>query len=529
MMDRHPERDHKKRAEQNHHKPVQPAPANSVERFQRATAVSRPPFRPVDVLALQRSPGNRAVQRILQRRIGETVVHDGAARVGGAPIGIQRDDPGSKTGGLEPGLDTGQGRITDWAVAVNALNTQWTGISGIGAKQKEAVQNWYDLASKDDPPPAWKGLLINAVAIAAGSVTAGIGAVIVNKVVSNETGNFVRFAVNTAVNAGKDTAKAVAGVAVDAAVNLHKHDGMMAYKKSMQDTISQTVDTEAGKLAFSMNGLATKDPAARWHGMQELYDAVEHAKLPAYRLQMLDAIEAWFNMQAMAEAGSVWQIGGQDINSHTGLNSAERFFLDKAVREGTKSSLPEDVVDKLKKLYGERWWEAVSARANQATIADENDVSQVGTLGFFLYPGSDPTQPMTVGRVEMEGSKGNTRQIRSLLLASGKTIAEFKMPKSVKTDDLQAGSGHDNKYGWFQVAWPHDNSTWTLYTRGAGTFSYDDDDDNAGRVWLARYGKRSKDVKDNELTAMVSQGIERLKQELLHKTFAQLNVHNIRT
>jgi hypothetical protein len=528
MIDRDVTRQQKGRLAPVSRKPAQPVLATSADRFQRATAASRPPRSPIDILALQQTAGNQAVQRLVKQSPGKSVDAIRRTGVAGAPRMVQRDGE-PKTGGPEPGLDTGQGRITDWAVAVNAIGSQWTGISGIGSKQKEAVQNWYDLASKDDPPPAWKGLLINAVSIAAGSVTAGIGAVIINKVVNNETGNIVRFAVNTAVNAGKDTAKAVAGVAVDAAVNLHRHDGMMAYKKSMQDTISQTVDTEAGKLAVSMNGLAAKDPAARWNGMQELYDACEFAKLPAYRLQMMDAVEAWLNMQAMAEAGSVWQIGGQDIRSHTGLNSAERYLLDKAVREGTKSKLPEDVADKLKKLYGERWWEAISAHADQHAIADENDVSQVGTLGFYMYPGADPTQPMTVGRVEMESSKGNTQQIRSLLLASGKTIAEFKMPKSVKTDDLQAGSGHDNKYGWFEVAWPHDNSTWSLFTRGAGTFTHDDSDDNAGRLWLARYGKRSKDVKDDEITPNVAKGIARLEQELLHKTFSELNVSKIQT
>jgi hypothetical protein len=153
----------------------------------------------------------------------------------------------------------------------------------------------------------------------------------------------------------------------------------------------------------------------------------------------------------------------------------------------------------------------------------------VGTLGFYLYQGADPTQPMTIGRVEMESSKGNTQPIRDLLLYSSKTIAELKIPKSMKTDDLQAGSGYDNKYGWFQVAWPHDNSAWTLFTEGAGFFSHDDSDDNAGRVWLARYGKRSKAVADNEIAPNVAKGVARLEQEILHKTFSELQVRKIQT
>jgi hypothetical protein len=293
--------------------------------------------------------------------------------------------------------------------------------------------------------------------------------------------------------------------------------------------VGQTVDAEAGKLAVSMNDLAAKDPANRWRGMQDLYDACEIAKPSAYQLQLLEAVEGWFNMQAMNSSGTVNQIGGKDINLQTSLNPFERTVLDQAVRDGTKSSLPDYLVSKLKKLYGERWWEALGARVNEYAIADENDVSQVGTLGFYMYPGDDPTQPMTVGSVEMESSKGNTKQIRNLLLASSKTIAEFKIPKSVKTDDLQAGSGHDNKYGWFQVAWTHDNSTYSLFTEGAGFFTHDDSDDNAGRVWLARYGKRSEDVEDNEITPNVHKGIARLEQELLHKTFSALNVKNIQT
>ena len=60
-----------------------------------------------------------------------------------------------------------------------------------------------------------------------------------------------------------------------------------------------------------------------------------------------------------------------------------------------------------------------------------------------------------------------------MLLASSKTIAELKIPKSVKTDELQVDSGYDRNYGWFEVAWPHDNSTYSLFTRGAGFFTHD--------------------------------------------------------
>jgi hypothetical protein len=440
-----------------------------------------------------------------------------------------KEAPAPKPTGPEPGLNTTEGRLTDWAVAVNALNSQWTGISGIGAKQKEAVQNWYDLASKDDPPPAWHALLVTAVSIAAGGATAGIGAIITNRLVGSQTGSMLRFFVNGAVTAGKDTAKAVAAEFVGAAVALHRYDGLMAYKKSLQDTVSKTVDTQAGRLANSMNGLATKDPADRWSGMQQLYDACELAKPSAYQLQLMEAIEGWLNMQAMENSGTVQQIGGTDILRQTGLEPFERVVLEQAVRSGITDSLPDYLVKKLEKLYGEKWKQALGVRVDVEEIADENDVSQVGTLGFYLHPGDDPSQPMIVGSVQMEGSKGNTAQIRNVLLASSKTIAQLKIPKSVKTDDLQAGSGHDNKYGWFEVAWPHDNSTYTLFTRGAGFFTHDASDDNAGRVWLAMYGKKSRDIADAEITPYVHKGIARLEKELLHKTFAELHVSKILT
>ena len=87
---------------------------------------------------------------------------------------------------------------------------------------------------------------------------------------------------------------------------------------------------------------------------------------------------------------------------------AVRFLLDQAVRGGTKSSLPDILVKKLEKLHGEKWWEALGARVNERAIADEDDVSQVGTLGFYMHPGAAPSQPMTIGSVKMESSKGNT-------------------------------------------------------------------------------------------------------------------------
>src|SRR5687767_1362812 len=118
MKDRDSARDHKKRTEPNHHQRAQPAPAHSVDSFLRATAVSRPPFSPTDVLALQRNPGNRAVQRILARRADPTIGDRGGTTVARTPGVIQRDDPDQKSAGPEPGLNTGQGRITDWAVAV---------------------------------------------------------------------------------------------------------------------------------------------------------------------------------------------------------------------------------------------------------------------------------------------------------------------------------------------------------------------------------------------------------------------------
>lgn len=434
------------------------------------------------------------------------------------------NDPG------KPGLMTGAGKITDWSVAVSLLMSKWTGENGIGKEHSDAVNNWYQTADKDDPPPAWVGLLETAIVIAVSAATAGVGSLIVAKLVDSETRALTRFAVNAAVKAGKATIGAFAKAHVSTEAATHGKDGLMAYKRSMQQTVGDTVDREAEAMAVNMNGLAARDEQTKWSGLQDLYQALQAAKPTAYAQQYGETLEGWLNMLAMKEFGTVSQIGGEDVSDATGLSLPEKFMLSMAIKDQKLDSLTPDLAKKLELQYGKDWKSQVSQRVDLTAIAEDWGTSSIGTLGFHLsVRGDSPIRPMGVAYAEIEGSKGNNEKTQDWFLrGSGKKIRDFKMPKLLIAEDMYVP--HWLTTGYFSVAFGPGNQQWAMQTYGQGIVFTDGSSDNAGRTWLAMYGMGTYGVPGKAaVDAHVGEGVDRLKEEILGSTFAELGITEIST
>jgi hypothetical protein len=420
-----------------------------------------------------------------------------------------------------PGLDTHSGRITDWSVAVSLLSAKWNGVDGIGAQQKEAIENWYQTANKDDPPPAYAGLLASAVGILVGAATGGIGAVITSAL-AKETANFTRWAVNAAVTLGKDFAKE-AGTRITNAISAsHPNDGMMAYKKSAQDTVGAVVDVEAESMAVKMSGLAQKDDAAKWSGLQDIYNAMEKAKPGAYQKQYAEILQGWLSILANHDHKTVTQLDGKDVYDDKQLDSTEQYLVDMAIRGNNLDIIPPATQQKLEKLHGKDWRSQVGQRVGSRGMLDEHETRQTGTLSVEMNVTEDNKLSVTP-KAAIKKSKGNNQSIRDWFLASGLKIGEFKIPKLITS-------------GGFQMAFSQDNSQSTT------TYGRQFDGFNGGDDVLARYGRRttenfnpwqrgSKAGDDPAQWVMQfkAKGIERLSDEFLNKTLKELGVTDIDT
>lgn len=404
---------------------------------------------------------NKVADLVVQGRSTESVLDTmggNESETGATQRAVQRK-PGDASG-----LTTDQGLITDWAVAVNHINGRWRHIE---TAQKSGVQSWYKKVEKDDPPPAWQGILKSALTIGLGAVTGGIGAVILGQMAERAAG----FVVNAAIEAGKGVIGAVGGAMIDKALGDSPTDPCYAFKVAQDKTIQSIVEQEELTTSVKMNDLAGKGDTEKWSGMQSTYDAIggtrEYAETKAHD----EALFSWLRTQAQDAYGK-----------------------DK---DGTTSA---------------------------AGLRDKIDTSSVGTLGFRLKSSGNPAKELQVSYCEIESGKGNTEAVRKYLLKSPLPVAKMRVPKVVLASAM-GGAGFLG--GTFDIAWD-EAGNYASSTYGGAML--DGSNDNAGKAWVAMYGMRTtRRLSTDETVANFEAGVSRIQQDLFGKTLQQLGVTDIST
>jgi hypothetical protein len=404
---------------------------------------------------------NKVADLVVQGRSSESALD---AMAGGTRSTSSIQRAVQRTPGSGSGLTTDQGVINDWAVAVNHINGRWRHIE---TAQKGGVQSWYKKVEKDDPPPAWQGILKSALTIGLGAVTGGIGAVILGKM-AEKAADFV---VNAAVEAGKGVIGAVGGAMVDKALGDSPTDPCYAFKVAQDKTIQSIVEQEELTTSVKMNGLASKGEAEKWRGMQSIYDAIGGTRGYAETKAHDEALFSWLRTQAQSAHG-------KDA-------------------DGTTSA---------------------------SGLRDNIDTSSVGTLGFRVKSSSNPSKELKVDYCEIESGKGNTDAVRKYLLASPLAVSQMRVPKVVLASTM-TGAGFLG--GTFNIAWDEAGNNATSTYGGA---MLDGSNDNAGKAWVAMHGMRTtRRLSTDETVANFQAGVSRIRQDLFGKTLKQLGVTDIST
>jgi len=389
--------------------------------------------------------------------------------------GAPKDEPkaaGTQASGLTL---TGGGVLGDWALAVTAVAQKWNRIE---SRQVEAASDAVKKMDKDDPPPVWVGLLKTALTIGIGAVTGGIGAVIVGGLTNAATKAMTTFIVNAAVEAGKGVVTSAANAGVDKAFETESSNGLEAYRIAGIDAIGNVVNTESELTSLKMDALTKVSEAERWKGMQDIYNSLEASRSVAYHEQYAAMIEGWMSTVAKNEYGTRGQ-GTKDTKDDT----------------------------------------------TNVGAMDLTDTSHVGTIGIRLQSQGNPMKALQVAKVEIDGSKGNNEEVRKYLLNSPKTLDNMKVPKTVLASAMPTAGR--SLYGSFFIGWDEGNTT---NMESYGGAQLDDDNDNAGRSWVAMYGMNvNRDLSEREVNANKDKGVAQVRRDVLMKTFKQLGVSEIRT
>ncbi|MFT7580346.1 MAG: hypothetical protein ACI9MR_002015 [Myxococcota bacterium] len=336
----------------------------------------------------------------------------------------------------------------------------------IETAEKAGVQSWYKKVEKDDPPPMWQGLLKAALTIGLGAVTGGVGAVVVSKLASKAS----EFVINAAVEAGKGIIAAAGDKAASAAFEGNPSDPCYAFKAAQDETIQKVIEQKELTTSLKMDALARKGETEKWEGLQSIYDAIGGARDYAKTKAHDEALYSWLRTQAQKEYG---QKGG--------------------------------VTD-------------------AAGLRDSIDTSSAGSIGLRMKSSSDPTKKLAVRYCEIESGKGNTEAVRKYLLASSTPIGQMRVPKAVLAAGM-TGSGFLG--GTFNLAF---NEQGGVASSTYGGAMLDGSSDNAGAAWLAMYGMRTKSgLSEKQIIASRSLGLDRVRADVLGKTFKQLGITSIST
>ena len=368
--------------------------------------------------------------------------------------------------------------IRDWDRACNAVSNLWERIS---ENQNNACDLWYDMAKQEDPPPVWQSLLTTAVTIGLGAVTGGIGGVVAGKLVNELMSSKTKFLIDVAVKAGEGVINSATSTAVASATENFSTNGMLAFRESMKDSVSEVVRVQQEKTLGDLSLLARNEDG--WKTLQSLYNAFSNSLQEAKTLQLQVCVDGWMRQLAQNEFGQDDGAFARMINEQTGKES--------------------------------------NTSVDELEIAKDWGTSSIGTLGMHLQD-RKPASGIGISYAEIESSAGVNEAIKGTLL--GRKIKDLQFPR-LAIGEMAAGTT-----GWvganFSIAWDsRGDSGWVTY--GGGAVALDSSNDNSGKGWLAGYYLGTNSPSNSQIVRHYNDGRKKLIADIGNKSLREWGITEI--
>ena len=422
-----------------------------------------------------------------------------------ASAAVQRDG--------DPGINTDGGRITDWTLAVNAIQSLYIGTNiGIGWKRSRGVDTWFDQSAVPNPPPVWQNVLIGAVGVVVAAATGGVGAVIVAEA---GTATMAVLAANTAVEAGKAAAAAGSAAACNAAIASAGGDGRIAYRDAIKDDIDRALQREWNTLQGQLQSLSSRPDGDKWPAMQALYNGAKRGAAAAQLEQYGHTVEGWMRMQSQQTGPGVdFTIGGRTV-----MSMYEQHMLDLPTAQGiigslqvasspSASSLSDRQRAALTGALGAGWESQPITRGTNAVTTRNGVMDLNGVLQLDLTLGAPSAERPGVSGARIVNATGINDATRSYFTQSTRAVRDLQIAKRV------VGSGA----GSFQIGYDEGNSASIT-------------GDTQGLAWLAAYGaaRAGQALTDDNRDIMQTTGLAFLNENLLGRSLSALGVTTIRS